>query len=84
MNNDKGIKFSKFRVTRLNLGDTYFPESVDLSSHYFSNMSEQKLSAIQLAAVLTKDEATALMRALNDIAMRVESEIKDRITETNS
>ncbi len=84
MDNDKGIKFSRFRVNRLNFKDNSFPESVELSSHYFSNMSKQQLSAIQLAAILTKDEATNLMRVLNDIASRVENEIRDGLIEAKS
>lgn len=78
MNNDeKGIKYSAFQVTAVNFEGNGFPKSVNLASYYFRNMSDQKISPIELAAKLTEDEGTSLMRMLNNIAARIEEEIRE-------
>ncbi len=82
MSDDKeGIKFSAFQVKAINFQGNGFPKSVNLASYYFANVSDQNISPVELSANLTQDEATALMKVLNNIAARVEEEIREGLEE---
>lgn len=84
MSETEGIKYSKFRVTGVHLDGKGWPVSVDLASYYFRNLSDGKIGDVGLQAALTDSESKELMRVLNDVATRVENELREKLGQTKS
>jgi hypothetical protein len=78
MSDFEDTQLSKFRVIQLHFDEEDNPVRVGLHSNFFKNALHQKVSAVVLEGDLTAEERTALAKLLNDIALRVEKDLRSK------